>query len=83
MDDVPETITVITDMFSSYAIAYRETGRANTGNGGAACGLCHICPAFLGICCFVWLAVIIAANLIIIFVTQWQRKKGKPERQAG
>ena len=76
MDDVPETITIITDMFSSYAIAYRLTGAAYGGadtvyggveivNGRAQCRLCHICPTFHGICCFIWLAVLVAAVALV------------------
>ena len=61
MDDVPETITVLTGQFSSYVIAYRALGTADayTAKGRMVCGLCHICPTFLGICCYVWLAVIV------------------------
>lgn len=55
MDEAPDTITVSTDLFSSYAIAYVETDGTGAGSGGK-CGLCHICPTFLGICYFVWLA---------------------------
>lgn len=64
MDDVPETITIMTDQFSSYVIAYRALGAtgAETAKGRTACGLCHICPTFLGICCYVWLA----AGVLII-----------------
>lgn len=61
MDDVPDTITVLTDQFSSYVIAYRLLGteEAYAAKGRTVCGLCHICPTFLGICCYVWLAVIV------------------------
>ncbi len=69
MDEVPDTITVITDMFSSYAIAYRLT------DVNAKCGLCHICPTFLGICCFIWLTVIIAAAAIVVVTVILIRKK--------
>lgn len=72
MDEVPETITIITDMFSSYVIAYREAGAAD---GRAVCRLCHICPTFLGVCCFIWLAAIVAAAIGAVIVIQ-KRKKG-------
>ena len=72
MDDVPDTITIITDMFSSYAIAYRLTGAADTMYGGveivdgvAKCRLCHICPTFRGVCCFIWLVVIVAVVVLM------------------
>ena len=75
MDDDPETITISTDMFSAYAIAYVETGKNGAGD-GARCGLCHICPTFLGICCFVWLAVILLAVLTVVLVVLRRRKEG-------
>ena len=80
LDDAPDTITVITDLFSSYAIAYVETDRTGTGS-GAKCGLCHICPTFLGICYFIWLAVILAAALIVILVAIHRKKKEEPEEK--
>ena len=76
LDDAPDTITIHTERFSSYAIAYVEGEEAATG-GMPKCGLCHICPTFLGICCFIWLAVIAAVILIMILVL-----RGKKRRQA-
>ena len=75
MDDDPETITISTDMFSAYAIAYVEAGKNEAGD-GARCGLCHICPTFLGICCFVWLAIILLAVLTVVLVVLRLRKEG-------
>lgn len=72
MDDEPSTITVSTDLFSSYAIAYVQAEGT-----GHKCGLCHICPTFLGICCFVWLAIII----LIMFVTIILLRKKKKEQE--
>lgn len=80
MDDAPDTITTSTDMFSSYAIAYTEMDTTGTGR-GSKCGLCHICPTFLGICCFIWLEVIAVAILIVIIVVLRRRKKKEPEEQ--
>ena len=76
LDDAPDKITIHTERFSSYAIAYVEGEEAATG-GMPKCGLCHICPTFLGICCFIWLAVIAAVILIMILVLC-----GKKRRQA-
>ena len=73
MDAVPETITIVTDLFSSYAIAYRETGGADTGNGGMAYGLSHISPKFLGIISLIWLTAAVAGIIIVIIVLR--RKK--------
>lgn len=77
MDDVPDTITIITDMFSSYAIAYRLIGGADTVNGKAECGLCHICPTFLGICCFIWLAAIAVIVFVVVIMILGKKKMVK------
>lgn len=73
LDEEPDTITISTDMFSSYAIAYAAAG---SGNGENVCSLCHICPTFLGVCCFIWLAVVIVVILFAAAVIL-HRKKGK------
>ncbi len=78
LDDAPDTITVSTDLFSSYAIAYVETDGVEADK-EAKCGLCHICPTFLGICYFIWLAVIIALVLIIYII--WRKKRQKEEQE--
>ena len=62
MDDAPDTVTIHTDRFSAYAIAYRQVSRTPQ---AGKCSLCHICPTFLGICYFVWLILIMAVLLII------------------
>ncbi len=68
LDDNPDTITVSTDLFSAYAIAYEQA------DGDLRCGLCHICPTFLGICYFIRIAVIVAAFLLIWIVIRGKRK---------
>ena len=65
MDNAPDTITIRTDKFSAYAITY-ENVNVNVTHENDVCGLCHICPTFLGICCFVWLILILA-----VIVTIW------------
>lgn len=70
MDDAPDTVTIHTDRFSAYAIAYKQVSRTPQ---VGKCSLCHICPTFLGICYFVWLMVIITVLLIIWIVIR--RKK--------
>ncbi len=79
LDDVPDTITISTDMFSSYAIAYVETDESKADD-SAKCGLCHICPTFLGICYFIWLAAL-AVIFIAMFAVLRRRKKEEPDRQ--
>ncbi len=76
-DDDPDTITVRTDMFSAYALVYEQVDKAEAsapGESGIKCGLCHICPTFLGICCFIWLVVFVAILLVIGFVI-WRKRK--------
>lgn len=73
LDEEPDTITISTDMFSSYAIAYAAAG---SGNGENVCSLCHICPTFLSVCCFIWLAVVIVVILFAAGVSL-RREKGK------
>ncbi len=73
MDDDPYTITVSTDMFSSYAIAYVQAEGT-----GHKCGLCHTCPTFLGICCFVWLAIIMVI-MIAAIILLWKKKEQETE----
>lgn len=70
IDKEQNTITISTDRFSTYAIAYQQME-------GAAdkCGLCHLCPAFLGICYFVWLAILLAAVLLTLTVFLKKRKE--------
>ncbi len=38
-----------------------QTVQAEGTGQGHKCGLCHICPTFLGFCCFVWLIIIVAS----------------------
>lgn len=56
-------------------IAYWKAGGAATANGRAVCRLCHICPTFLGICCFIWLAVIAAAVFVAVIVILRRKKE--------
>lgn len=77
MDDDRETITICTDMFSSYAIAYQQTSGTEASE---KCSLCHFCPTFLGICYFIWLAVLVIITLLILWIVI-QRNKKKDKRQ--
>ena len=77
LDDAVGTITIQTELFSTYAIAYRQAGADN----GAKCGLCHICPTFLGICYFIWLAVIVAVVVIVIILVLRRKKEEEPEEK--
>ena len=78
MDDAPDTVTIHTDRFSAYAIAYKQVSRTPQ---AGKCSLCHICPTFLGICYFVWLILIMAVLLIVFRVIRRNRnvrEKQKP-----
>ncbi len=75
-DDTPDTITISTDRFSSYAIAYQQTDGAGAGN-AEKCGLCHICPTFLGICYFIWLVIAVAVIIIVIILLRRRTQEEK------
>ena len=80
LDDTAETITIQTSLFSTYAIAYAaEDGASADGR----CGLCHICPTFLGICYFIWLAIIIVAVIIVILLLRRRKQEEKNEESGG
>ena len=74
MDDAPDTVTIHTDRFSAYAIAYKHVSPASQ---NCKCSLCHICPTFLGICYFVWLILIMAVLLIVWRVVRRNRNVGE------
>ncbi len=77
MDEEPDTITICTDMFSTYAIAYEQAD--GTGD-NPKCRLCHICPTFLGICYFEWLSIIMVVVLIIWFDIRKKRKERETQK---
>ena len=78
MDEEPDTITICTDMFSTYAIAYEQAD--GTGD-NPKCRLCHICPTFLGICYFEWLLIIMVVVLIIWFDIRKKRKEQETQKE--
>ena len=78
MDEEPDTITICTDMFSTYAIAYEQAD--GTGD-NPKCRLCHICPTFLGICYFEWLLIIMIVVLIIWFDIRKKRKEQETQKE--
>ncbi len=80
LDDKAETITIQTSMFSVYAIAYAAKDGSST---DGKCGLCHICPTFLGICCFIWLAVIVVAVMTVILLLRRRKKKEENKKSGG
>ncbi len=79
LDETRETITIQTEAFSTYAILYQM--QEGTGGKPAKCSLCHICPTFLGICYFIWLAIIIVLALVIYFIIRRKRKEEVNEEQ--
>ena len=66
------TLAENTTLFSTYAIAYHQIPGVDTA--GSKCSLCYICPTFLGICCFIRLAIIIIAVIAIILIVSKRRK---------
>ena len=81
LDEAADTITICTDRFSSYAVLYEQTEESGTAEveEKAKCGLCHICPTFLGICYFIWLAVILAVVVIVILLVLRRKKEEKEQ----
>ena len=77
MDDAPDTVTIHTDRFSAYAIAYKHVSQTPQ---AGKCSLCHICPTFLGICYFVWLILIMAVLLIVWRVVRRNRNVGEKRK---
>lgn len=96
LDDNPDTITIRTEAFSTYAITYQlkdnpaQKGQAQNAiqqneapqvaATPAECSLCHICPTFLGICCFIWAAVV-GIIITIVLLTAFKRKNGIKQNQ--
>ena len=81
LDETRETITIQTEAFSTYAILYQMQEDAGE-KPAAKCSLCHICPTFLGICYFIWLAIIIVLALLVIYlIIRRKRKKEENEEQ--
>ena len=80
MDSEQDIITISTDSFSAYAIAYQQVDSAaeevaaEETEENAKCGLCHICPTFLGLCCFIWLALVIVVTVVIVIIIMQKRK---------
>lgn len=96
LDDNPDTITIRTEAFSTYAITYQlkdnpaQKGQAQNAiqqneapqaaAAPAECSLCHICPTFLGICCFIWLAILIVV-IIIVLIIIFRRKNDRRQKK--
>ncbi len=77
LDDNADTITISTGQFSTYALMYDEipTAAVEEVNVADKCNLCHICPTFLGICYFVWLAIILAIVITIKVYRKLRRQE--------
>ncbi len=74
LDDDAGTITIQTELFSTYAIAYRQADTQAIDAGNNKCGLCHICPTFLGICYVIWLAIAVAVIIIVIVLLRRRKQ---------
>ncbi|SDH25631.1 hypothetical protein SAMN05421493_10133 [Pseudobutyrivibrio sp. 49] len=65
-DSDPDTITISTGQFSTYALMYDEPQvavKADIVSTASTCNVCHKCPTLFGICYFVWLAIVAAAGI--------------------
>ncbi len=80
-DETEDTVTISTDRFSTYAVLYERTeeGGPSEAEEKAKCGLCHICPTFLGICYFIWLVLMIAVIILVLIILR--RKREEDEEQ--
>ena len=61
--NVTVIVTVVCEEQDQEIIAYQQTDESESDH---KCGLCHICPTFLGICYFIWLAVIVAVIIVMM-----------------
>jgi len=59
----------------TYATADNQADSA----GHQKCSLCHICPTFLGICYFIWLAILVI-TITIILIILFRRKDDQKEK---
>lgn len=75
LDDDDDTITISTGQFSTYALMFDDVSEVPVAvnvnlTAPEKCQICHVCPTFLGICYFVWLAIItVAAGSIMLYMT--------------
>ncbi len=44
---------------------------------GSSCPICHFCPQPLGLCIFIWLAILVLLILVIVIITVISKKKKK------
>lgn len=78
-DDDPGSITIESGYFSTCAVTYKMK---KEGTDAEWCGLCHICPTFLGICCFIWLAALAAALVaLVILMRRMEREEAEEEEE--
>ena len=78
--DYSKIISFGTDDINSGNTGYTE-GSAPEDDPGAAkkdeCWLCHFCPQPLGLCIFIWLAIIIIVIIIIVIIIKKSKKDNK------
>ncbi len=70
-DDNDRTITISSQLFSTYAISYQA--------GAGACPLCGVCAQPLGVCVWVWILLFIIVCAIILVLYLRRRSKRKQE----
>lgn len=83
LDGEAATVTIKTNLFSSYALAYtlaevtdaalKAADEINRHQAGV-CGLCGFCPHPLGVCVFLWLLAAAVAVTVIVVVNRKKRK---------
>lgn len=77
-DSNPDTITISTGQFSTYALMYDEPQvavKADIVSSTSTCKVCHRCPTLFGICYFVWLAIVAAAGISLVLYKSTRKQQ--------
>ena len=81
LDDDIDTVTISTGQFSTYALMYEQHAAvAPIEKTADKCSLCHMCPTFLGICYFIWLAIFAAVAIGLVTFNTISKKSKKSEK---
>lgn len=83
LDDDATTLTLRSRLFSTYAIVYTLQPVADEALRQAddisrqqeKCGLCGFCPHPLGLCIFIWLAILAVVVVAVVLILRWRRKQ--------
>ena len=80
--DYSKIISFGTDDINSYNGEATDTGEIGNNTGKKSdCPICHFCPQPLGLCIFIWIAIIVLIIVVIIIIIVVASKKKKKEEQ--